>query len=75
MLMRLMTLATWLMLIVCFLAGAAIAMAAPMTGTAAVPASAAATAPKPDRDPDIYEFDHLPPPTGDRQPSAGAVHT
>ena len=75
MLMRLMTLATWLMLIVCFLAGAAIAMAAPMTGTAAIPAGVAASTPQQDREQDIYEFDHLPPPTSDRPSSAGAVHT
>jgi hypothetical protein len=75
MLMRLMTLATWLMLVVCFLAGAAIAMAAPMTGTAVIPAGVAAAVPQPDRDQDIYEFDHLPPPASDRRPSAGAVRT
>ncbi|MDY0882922.1 hypothetical protein ACFPL7_08175 [Dongia soli] len=75
MLMRLMTLATWLMLIVCFLAGAAIAMAAPMTGMASVSASKPTSAAKGDRDQDIYEFDHLPPPTGATQPPADAVHS
>lgn len=75
MLMRLMTMATWLMLIVCFLAGAAIAMAAPMAGAASVSAAAATSSNQPHPDRDVYEFDHLPPPTDDLQPSVGMVHS
>jgi hypothetical protein len=73
MLMRLMTMATWLMLLACFVVGAALAMAAPLTGVASLTADAARQA-HPDHDPDVYEFDNLPPParTGDALPMAGS---